>query len=142
MLIAAALALPLPASPVAAATEPFEPQANSLQATIDGFVAYLKSESSEAARMAARVAREHQDSIDAAKSHIDARISELRAALSGQKDRLKTLHQDASTMWEELSETAVSSWADAERQAHEALDWIGKWMRNQSRPDQRPEIPV
>ena len=73
---------------------------------------------------------------------MDAHIADWRAALSGQKERLKTLHKDASAMWEDLSETAVSSWANVERQAHEALDWIAKWMRNQSLSDQRPEIPV
>ena len=45
-------------------------------------------------------------------------------------------------MWEDWNETAVSSWAEAGRQAHMALDWIDKWMRNQSLSDQRPEIPV
>jgi membrane protein implicated in regulation of membrane protease activity len=29
-----------------------------------------------------------------------------------------------------------------EQSVNEALDWIAKWMRNQSLPDQRPEIPV
>jgi hypothetical protein len=73
---------------------------------------------------------------------MDAHVADWRAALSGQKEGLKTLHKDASAMWEDLSETAVSSWAEAERQAHVALDWIAKWMRNQSLSDQRPEIPV
>jgi len=141
-LIAGGLMLPLGASHALAATEPLDPQANSLQSAIDDFVAYLKSESNEAARTAARIARENKDSIDAAKSRIDAQISELRSALSGQKDTLNTLHKDASAMWEELSEAAVSSWVTVERQAHETLDWIGKWMRNQSRPEQQPDIPV
>ena len=92
--------------------------------------------------MAARIARENKDTIDAAKSRMDAHIADWRAALSGQKERLKTLHKDASAMWEDLSERAVSSWDNVERQAHEALDWIAKWMRNQSLSDQRPEIPV
>jgi hypothetical protein len=141
-LIAGGLMLPLGASHALAATEPLDPQANSLQSAIDDFVAYLKSESNEAARMAARIARENKDSIDAAKSRIDAQISELRSALSGQKAGLKTLHKDASALWEEWSEAAVSSWVTVERQAHETLDWIGKWMRNQSRPEQQPDIPV
>jgi hypothetical protein len=73
---------------------------------------------------------------------MDAHVADWRAALSGQKEGLKTLHKDASAMWEDLSETAVSSWAEAEWQAHVALDWIAKWMRNQSLSDQRPETPV
>ncbi len=141
-LIAALLGLPLFAASALGATQPVEPQANFLQATIDDFVSYLKSETNEAARVAARIARENKDTIDAAKSRMDAHIADWRAALSGQKERLKTLHKDASAMWEDLSETAVSSWDNVERQAHEALDWIAKWMRNQSLSDQRPEIPV
>ncbi len=142
MLFAAALGLPLLAGEALAATEPVEPQANSLQSAIDDFVSYLKSETNDAARTAARIAREHKDTLDTAKSQMDTYITNLRAALSGQKERVKTLHKDAPALWEDLSETAVSSWAEAERQAHMALDWIGKWMRNQSLSDQRPEIPV
>ena len=141
-LIAALLGLPLFAGSAVAATQAVEPQANSIQTAIDDFVSFLKSETNEAARTAARIARENQDSIDAAKSRLNSQIGGWREALSGQKERLKTLRKDASTMWEELSETAVSSWADVERHAHEALDWIAKWMRNQSLSDQRPEIPV
>jgi len=141
MLFAAALGLPLLAGEALAATE-IEPQANSLQSASDDFVSYLKSETNDAARAAARVAREHKDTLDAAKSQMDAYVADLRAALSGQKERVKTLHKEASALWEDLSETAVSSWAEAERQAHMALDWIDKWMRNQSLSDQRPEIPV
>jgi chromosome segregation ATPase len=140
-LLVAGLMLPLSASPGFAAAEPRE-QVGDFKSALDDFIAYLKSESNDAGRMAARIARENKDSIDAAKSRIDAHISDLRSALSGQKDRLKTLHKDASTAWKELSETAVASWVSVERQAHEALDWIGRWMRNQSRPEQRPEIPV
>ena len=101
-LIAALLGLlPLFAASASAATQPIEPQANSLQSAIDDFVSYLKSETNEAARMAARLARENKDTLDAAKSHMDSRIADWRAALSGQKERLKTLHEDASAMWEE-----------------------------------------
>ena len=137
-LIAALLGLPLFAASALGATQPVEPQANFLQATIDDFVSYLKSETNEAARVAARIARENKDTIDAAKSRMDAHIADCRAALSGQKERLKTLHKDASAMWEDLSERAVSSWDNVERH----VDWIAKWMRNQSLSDQRPEIPV
>lgn len=141
-LIGALLGLSLCASNALAATHPVEPQANSLQTAIDDLVSFLKSETNEAARAAARLARENQDSIDAAKSRLDSHIARWRGALSGQKERLKTLRKDATTMWEDMSETAVSSWTEMERQAHEALDWIAKWMRNQSLSDQRPEIPV
>ncbi|MGA7457910.1 MAG: hypothetical protein WBW51_11435 [Methyloceanibacter sp.] len=146
-LFAAMLGLPLFAGGALAATPPaatvpVEPQARSLQSAIDDFVSYLKSETNEAARTAARLARDNKDTLDAAKSRMNSHIADWRAALSGQKDRLKTLHKDASAMWEDLSETAVSSWARVERQAHEALDWIAKWMRNQSLSDQRSETPV
>ncbi len=141
-LIASMLALPMFAGGALAAAHPVEPQANSLQSAIDDFVSYLKSETNEAARTAARIARENKDTIDAAKSHIGSLTADWRAALSRQKERLKTLRKDASAMWEDWNETAVSSWAEAGRQAHMALDWIGKWMRNQSLSDQRPEIPV
>ncbi len=141
-LLAAMLGLPLFAGEAVAATQFVEPQTNSLQSALDDFVAYLQSETNDAARTAARIAREHKDTLDAAKSQMDAQIADWRAALSGQKERLTTLHKDASAMWEDLSETAVSSWAEAERQAHVALDWIAKWMRNQSLSDQRPETPV
>ena len=142
-LIAALLGLlPLFAASASAATQPIEPQANSLQSAIDDFVSYLKSETNEAARTAARIARENKDTLDAAKSHVGSLTAHWRAALSGQKERLKTLHEDASAMWEEWRETAVLSWDNVEWQAHEALDWIAKWMRNQSLSDQRPEIPV
>ena len=141
-LIAAMLALPMFAGGALAATQPVEPPADSLQSTVDDFVAYLKSETSEAARTAARIARENKHTIDAAKSQLGSLTADWGAALSRQKERLKTLHKDASAMWEDWNETAVSSWAEAGRQAHMALDWIGKWMRNQSLSDQRPEIPV
>jgi len=141
-LLASMLALPLFASGALAATQPVEPQADSLQSAIDDFVSYLKSETNEAARTAARIARENKDTIDVAKAHLGSLAADWRAVLSSQKERLKTLHKDASAMWEDWNETAVSSWAEAERQAHMALDWIAKWMRNQPLSDQRPEIPV
>jgi len=98
-LIAAMLALPMFAGGALAATHAVEPQADSLQSTVDDFVAYLKSETSEAARTAARIARENKDTIDAAKSQLGSLTADWGAALSRQKERLKTLHKDASAMW-------------------------------------------
>jgi hypothetical protein len=141
-LFAAMLSLAPFADKATAGTQSVETQAYSLQSVIDSFVAYLQSETNEAARSVARIARDHHASLDAAKSQVDAHIADWLAALSGQKERVKTLHKDASAMWADLSETAISSWAEAERQAHVALDWIAKWMRNQSLSDQRPETPV
>jgi len=51
------LALPMLAVGALAAAHPVEAQANFLQSTVDDFVAYLKSETNEAARTAARIAR-------------------------------------------------------------------------------------
>jgi ElaB/YqjD/DUF883 family membrane-anchored ribosome-binding protein len=140
-LIAAMLALPL--LPVRAlAVGPLESQANSFQSAIDNFISHLKSETNEAARTAARIARDNQDVLDAARSRMDSHLSDFRAALSGRKEDLKTLHEDASAMWKAWKKTAVSSWDSVERHANEVLDWIAKWRRNQSLSVQRPEIPV
>jgi hypothetical protein len=137
-LIAAALGL---AGPSPAAADPLEPQENSFQATVDGFVSYLKSETNEAMVAAARLARDNKDSLAAAKSYLESQYDAWRASLSGQKDRAKTLGQDAAAIWKALRETAVSSWATTERQAHGALDWIETWMRNHSLSEP-PGTPV
>ena len=107
-LITSMLALPMFADGTLAAAQPVELQANSLQSAIDNFVAYLKSETNEAARTAGRIARENKDTIDAAKSHLGSLTADWGAALSRQKERLKRLHKDASAMWEDWNETAVS----------------------------------
>jgi hypothetical protein len=120
--------------------EPVDPQENSLQSAVGGFVAYLKSETNEAMTAAARAAREN--TIAAAKARIDATIASLRETLNGQKARLETLGKDATAMSEAWREAAVSSWAKIEHSVHDALDWIEAWMRNQSPSDQSPEIPV
>jgi len=122
--------------------EPIDPQENSLQSAVDGFVAYLKSETNEAVTAAARAARDSKEAIEAAKARIDATIASLRETLNGQKARLETLDKDATAMSKAWREAAVSSWAKIERSAHDTLDWIGAWMRNQSLSDQSPEIPV
>jgi hypothetical protein len=146
-LIAAMLGLPLfvGAAPAAAQSlerQENERQENSVHPVVDNFIAYLRSETHEAVWVAAKFARGNQDLIDKAKSSIAAQIDAWGVALSGQKDHLTTLGDDASAMWETLGETAVSSWAKVEHHAVSALDWVLDWMRTQSRSDQRPEIPV
>lgn len=139
-LIAVMLGAPLFAAGALAAAKPLEPQENSLHSEVDSFVSYLKSETNEAVTAAARIARENKDALAEAKSLIGARIAAFSAALSGQKARLTTLGEDASAMWEAWREAAVSSWAKVRAQAHDALDRIAAWMRNQSLSD--PETPV
>jgi hypothetical protein len=138
-LIAAMLATPIVAGGGPVAAKPLEQQENSLRSAVDSFVSYLKSESNEAAIVAARIARQNKDILAAAKSGIDAQIDAGRALLSGRKARLTTLGKDASAMWEAWRGEAVSSWAKIERLAHGARDWIATWMRNPSLSDQRPE---
>jgi len=138
-LIAAMLGLSFFAGRALAATQPVEAQANSFQCTVDNFVSYLKSETNKAMIAAARIARKNKDSLAQAESWIG---TTAQAALSDQKERLKTLGKDASAMWEDRKETAVSSWAKVERQAHDALDWIAAGMRNESLSDQHPETLV
>jgi hypothetical protein len=128
-------AMPLFAGGALAAAKPLEPQENSLHSAVDSFVSYLKSETNEAVAAAARIARENKDTVAEVKSRIGAQIAAFSAALSGQKARLTTLGKDASAMWEAWREAAISSWAKAQAQAHDALDWITAWMRNQSLSD-------
>jgi predicted trehalose synthase len=139
-LIAAMLGAPLFAGGALAAAKPLEPQEDSLHSAVDSFVSYLKSETNEAMTAAARIARENKDILDEAKARIGARIAAFGAALSGQKTKLTTLGKDASAMREAWREAAVSSWAKVQAQAHNALDWIAAWMRNQSLSDR--ETPV
>jgi outer membrane murein-binding lipoprotein Lpp len=141
-LIAAILAMPLLAGATSAAAKPLDTQENPLPSAVDSFVAYLKKETNEAMTAAARIARENKDVLAAAKSRFGTQIAAGRALLSGQKARLPTLGKDASAMWEAWTVEAVSSWAKIERGAHDALDWIATWMRNQSLSDQHPETPV
>jgi len=122
--------------------EPFEPQENSVQSTVDGFVAYLKSETNELAAAAARTARENKDTLAQAKANIGAQISALRGALSDQKARLETLGKDLGAKGEEWKQVTASSWARMQRSAADALDWISAWMRSQSLSDKSPEIRV
>jgi len=140
-LMAAMVGLPFLAGTPAAA-KPIEPNENSVQVTIDSFVAYLKSETNEAIAAAARMARDNKDNLAAAKSYLDSQLSAWRDLLSDQKARAGTLGKDASATWEAWREAVVSSWAIIERQALDALDWVTTWMRNQSSSDRNPETPV
>ena len=139
-LIVAMLATPVFAGGALAAANPLEPQENSLHSAVDSFVSYLKSETNEAVTAAARIARENKDTVAEIKSRIGAQIAGVSAVLSGQKARLTTLGKDASATWKAWRETVVSSWAKVQAIAHDALDWITAWMRNQSLSD--PETPV
>ena len=140
-LIATALGLCGFAGPRAALADPIEPQEDSVRTAIDGFMSYLKSETNEALIAAARVAREHHDSLTAARSYLESRFEAWRASLSGQKARVGTLGKDATEIWEAWRATAVSSWTTIERQAQTAFDWIKTWMRNQS-PSEPSRTPV
>jgi hypothetical protein len=95
-LIASTLALPIFAGGALAPALPVEAQADSLQATVDDFVAYLKSETNEAARTAARIARENKDTIDAAKSQLGSLTADWGAALSRQKETEDTAQRRVS----------------------------------------------
>jgi hypothetical protein len=139
-IIAATVGLPLLVGTPAIA-KPNEPSLTSVQAAIDDFVAYLKTETYEAMTMAARLARVHEDDLAAAKSYLDGQFSAWRDLLSDQKARAETLGDDASATWNAWREAAAASWAVIERQAVDALDWIQSWMRH-SFKDQSPETPV
>jgi hypothetical protein len=109
---------------------------------VDDFIAYLKSETHDAVREAARLARENQDLVDAAKASVAAQIDALGAALSRQKEHLEPFGEDASAMWDKFRETAVSSLSIVEQHAVSVLDWFTGFMRTETQPDQRPEIPI
>jgi hypothetical protein len=93
-------------------------------------------------KLSARLARDNQVSLAAAKSYFDGQLSAWRDLLSDRKARTGTLGKDASATWEAWRQTALASWAAIERQARDALDWIAAWMRNQAVTDQNPETPV
>jgi hypothetical protein len=119
-----------------------EPQETSVHPLVDNFIAYLKSETQNSLREAARFARENQDLIDDAKTRVAAQIDALRAALSGQKEHLETFGEDASGIWQNLRDSAVASLSVVEQHALSALDWVMGFMRGESQSSQRPEIPV
>jgi hypothetical protein len=117
-------------------------QDNSLQSTIDGFVAYLRSETYDVASDAARMERDHKDAIGAAEAVLRSHLARLGAALSGQKERAETLANDAMARLEALSKSAGVSWAEARRQAEELLDGFTAWLRSQAPSNETDEIPV
>jgi len=144
-LVGAMLGLALFASPANATpgeTRPGETSETSLRAGIDNFAAYLKSETNAAMAMAARLARDHQDSLAAAKSYLERHLSAWRDLLSDRKAGAGTLGTEPESIWEAWRRAAIASWAAIEHQARDALDWIAIWMRNQSLSDQNPETPV
>ena len=130
------------ANPAVAQADPIEPQANSLQSAIDDFVAYLRSETYDAASEAAKIARDHKDEIDAAKATLHSRLAELGATLSDQKARAETLASDAMARLGAWSKSAGVSWAEAERLADDMLDSFTTWLRSQTPSDATQEIPV
>lgn len=135
-LIAAMVSLPLlAATPVTAKS--IAPNQNSVQATVDSFVAYLKSETNQALTIATRMARDNKESLAAAKSYLDSQISAWRDLLSDRKAR-----PGHSATWQAWRQAAVSSWATIERSAHDVVDWIATWMRHLSLSHQNPETPV
>jgi hypothetical protein len=127
-----------------AVADPIEQQEDSVQAAIDGFVSYLKSETNEALTTATRLARENQDSLAAARSYLgslESQFDQWRGSLSDQKGGVGTLGKDAAEIWEAWRATAASSWATIQRQAENALNWIETWMRNRSLSEP-PGTPV
>jgi hypothetical protein len=137
-----ALSVLLLAAAAPASAQSIDQQENSVHPLVDNFIAYLKSETQDAARRAARLARENQDLIDEAKTRLAAQMDALKAALSGQKEHLETFGEGASAIWEKFRETTVSSLSIVEQHALNALDWVMGFMRTQTQSDQRPEIPV
>jgi hypothetical protein len=128
--------------PAFAQAKPIEPQVNSLQNAIDGFVAYLRSETYDLAAEAGRMARDHREAVDAPDSTLRAYLDEFGAALSGQKERAETLARDALARLDAWSKSAGVSWAEARRQAEQLFDGFSTWLRSQTPSDAMSEIPV
>ena len=137
--ILGALALSRPAL---AQAEPVEPQENSLQSAVDDFVAYLKSETYDAASEAARLARDNKDVVDAAKATLHSHLAELGAVLSDQKATAETLASDAVKRLGAWSKSAGVPWAETERAAQDMLDRFNAWLRSQTLLNESSEIPV
>ena len=143
-----ALAIAAVVSPLAfggaapALAQPVEPQRNSLEDAIDGFVAYLKSETYDVATAAGKIVRDHKDTMDAAKASIRSQFADLRAALSDQKASVETLARDAAKRFEAWRKSADPAWTGAERVAQDMLDRFAAWMRRSSPPEVSSETPV
>jgi len=128
--------------PAPAQADPVEPQENSLQGAVDDFVAYLKSETYDAASEAARLARDNKDVVDAAKATLHSHLAELGAALSHQKATAETLANDAAKRLGAWSRSADVPWAETERAAQDMLDDFIAWLRKQILLNESSEIPV
>jgi hypothetical protein len=120
-----------------ALAEPIDSQENSLESAVDSFFAYLRTETNEAIIAAARAAREHKDSIEAAKARVGAALDEC-----GQKGTLERFGKNAAAMSEAWREAAASSWAKIESSARDVLAELETWLRRHSPPEENPEIPV
>jgi len=128
--------------PAPARADPVEPQENSLQGAVDDFVAYLKSETYDAASEAARLVRDNKDVVDAAKATLHSHLAELGAALSHQKATAETLANDAAKRLGAWSRSADVPWAETERAAQDMLDDFIAWLRKQILLNESSEIPV
>jgi uncharacterized protein involved in exopolysaccharide biosynthesis len=131
-----------PAPRARALAEPIDSQENSLESAVDSFIAYLRTETNEAIIAAARAAREHKDSIEAAKARLGAALDELSQALGGPKGTLERFGKNAAAMSEAWREAAASSWAKIESSARDVLAELETWLRRHSPPEENPEIPV
>jgi hypothetical protein len=138
--IAAMLGLACIAGPTPSAAKPVD--LNGVQATIDDFVAYLKSETNQAVSMTARMGRDNKHSLAAARSYFDRHLARWRDLLSDRKASAETLGKDAATAWEAWRQAGAASWASVERRARDAIDRYANWMRNPSLSDKNPETPV
>jgi len=102
----------------------------------------IEETTNEAIIAAARAAREHKDSIEAAKARVGAALDELSQALGGQKGTLERFGKNAAAMSEAWREAAASSWAKIESSARDVLAELETWLRRHSPPEENPEIPV
>ena len=105
-------------------------------------LAYLKSETYDAAAAAGKIARDNKETIDAAKAAFGSQLADLRTALSDQKASAETLASDAAKKFETWSNSAGPAWSEAERLAQNMLDRFGAWLRSQSPSDVSSETPV
>jgi len=124
-----------------ALAKPIESHENSLQSQVDSFVAYLRTEANEAIIAAARAAREHKDSIEAAKARVGA-AGQAQSSMGWPEGGLERFSKNATAMSEAWREAAASSWAKIEHSARDVLAELETWLRRHSRPEENPEIPI